>query len=104
MSVAAAELERLVDVDRETARYTGAADCEAVDPSPRVRAALPGTGDLPMRHALCGIGLDALNQRMHGIGVETVDDTAGRQGSIILHFDGCGHDPDPFMRSGLRLV
>src|SRR5207244_4133131 len=93
-----------VDVHREAARHTGAADCKAVNPRPRMRAALPGAGDLPMRHALCGIGLDAFDQGMHGIGVDAVDDAARRQGRNILHFDGCGHDLDPFMRSGLRSV
>src|SRR5439155_5175124 len=56
-----------------------------------------------MRHALCGISRDVLDQRMHGIGVNAVDDVARGQG-IVLCFKGCGHDLDPFMRSGLELV
>src|SRR5262245_22067340 len=52
ISVAAAELKRLVDVDCKTARDVDAAHRKAVDLRARMRPALPGAGDAPVGHTL----------------------------------------------------
>ena len=72
--VRAAELARLVDVDREAARRLSAADAEALDFGAAARLRLPGRGDTPMSLTFRGIRPDALDQGEQVVEVDAVDD------------------------------
>src|SRR6185503_12979961 len=71
--VAPAELQRLVDVDGESARHAFAADVESLDLRAAARLALPARRDAPVRLAFCGIPLDGIDERKKIIDIDAVD-------------------------------
>jgi len=83
--VRAAQLARLVDVDREAARHLSAADAEALDFSAAARLALPGRGDTPMGLAFRGIRPDALDQGEQVVEVDAVDDFWSNGVCVAIH-------------------